>query len=237
MRLIILPIIFLITSCATPISMNSGKVLVNSEVIADKNYELNIENSAYVGQPIIKVKDYTLNTYESDRMQSSSDFLIEGPVLYGNNSFKMTQFFSVIGTTVVDEQKFTLIQLPSPNTFQSLRLMIDNNGKPNNKIYNGAQPLIYSYSFVPRELKFNFVDEDEIDVTSGYTNFEIIYSGSDDEKIYLTYREFTSDNMARASFFQDLTYSKSSKKIRFRDISIDVIEASNESIKFIVLED
>ena len=67
--------------------MNSGKVLVNSEVIADKNYELNIENSAYVGQPIIKVKDYTLNTYESDRMQSSSDFLIEGAMLYGNKSF------------------------------------------------------------------------------------------------------------------------------------------------------
>lgn len=236
-NLLLVPIILLVTSCATPISMSSGKVLISSEVITDKNYELNIEISAYVGQPVIKVKDFTLNTFKTDRMKATSDFIIKGPVLYGNNTFKKTQFFNVVGTTVVDDYRYTLIQLPNKNSFQSTRLLIDENGKPQNKLYNLNAPLIYSYSFIPSELEFNFTDEDEIDITNGYTNFEIIYSGSDDNKIYLTYREFTSDNLARPSFFQDLTYSKSSKKIRFRDISIDVIEASNESISFIVRED
>ena len=237
MKKLFIPLIFLITSCATPISLNSGKVLVNSEIISNKNYILNEKTSAYVGQPVIKVKDYTANTYESDRMEASSDFVIKGPVLYGNNNFKKTQFFNVIGTTVYAEEEYTLIALPSTNAFQALRLLIDKNGKPHNKIYNVNTAIIYSYSFDPSELVFNFTDINEIDITSGYTNFEIIYSGSDDSKIYLTYREFTSDDLARASFFQDLTYSKSSKKIRFRDISIDVIEASNESITYIVRKD
>ena len=86
-------------------------------------------------------------------------------------------------------------------------------------------------------LKFLKVEENEIDISSGYLNYELIYSGMDDENIYVTYREFTPKDFARASFFQEFTYSKSSKRIRFKNTLIEVRKATNESIEFIVIED
>lgn len=71
----------------------------------------------------------------------------------------------------------------------------------------------------------------------GKTNFELIYSGIDGETINILYREFTNDNIARPSFFQNLTYSKKNNKIRFRDLIIRIDSVDNEKIVFTVLSD
>lgn len=64
-----------------------------------------------------------------------------------------------------------------------------------------------------------------------------MYSGTDGKSMRLVYREYTPDDMARAAFFQDVTYEQNSKIIQFRKIKISVHEATSQSIKYTVLED
>ncbi len=63
---------------------------------------------------------------------------------------------------------------------------------------------------------------------------ELLYNGKSKDTIKLQYREYR-DNLARPAFFQDLTYDLTeSKEIGFRGMMIEVLEATNSKIKFIV---
>jgi len=73
-----------------------------------------------------------------------------------------------------------------------------------------------------------------IDILSeGSYKHELIYNGKSKDTIRLSYREYAND-MARPAFYQDLTYDLSeSREIAFRDLRIEVLEATNLAIKFI----
>jgi hypothetical protein len=63
---------------------------------------------------------------------------------------------------------------------------------------------------------------------------ELIYVGKSKDTIRLSYREYIND-MARPAFHQDLTYDLAeSREIAFRDLRIEVLEATNSTIKFFV---
>ncbi len=63
---------------------------------------------------------------------------------------------------------------------------------------------------------------------------ELIYNGKSKDTLKITYREFK-DNLARSAFTQDLTYDMTeSNEIGFRGMIIEVVEATNSFIKFIV---
>jgi len=63
---------------------------------------------------------------------------------------------------------------------------------------------------------------------------EFIYNGKSKDTIKLQYREYK-DDLARMAFFQDLNYDLSeSKIIGFRGMMIEVLDATNSRIKFIV---
>jgi hypothetical protein len=69
---------------------------------------------------------------------------------------------------------------------------------------------------------------------SGSFKQELIYNGKSKDTIKITYREFK-DNFARAAFSQDLIYDMTeSKEIGFRGMVIEVVEATNSFIKFVV---
>lgn len=71
----------------------------------------------------------------------------------------------------------------------------------------------------------------------GGFKFELIYSGTTDQKINITYREYV-DDFARNAFYQDVTYDlNKSKIIHFKSLVIEVIKATNSEIIFKVLED
>lgn len=71
----------------------------------------------------------------------------------------------------------------------------------------------------------------------GSFGFSLIYNGKNDNNIKIQYREFK-DDMARTPFYQDLSYNlKESNIIFFKTLKIKIIEATNQNIKFIVLEE
>ena len=74
-------------------------------------------------------------------------------------------------------------------------------------------------------------------VVSSQTNFvqELIYNGRSGDTLKFIYREL-SDNLLRAAFTQEIQYDLSqSSEIGFKDVRIEVIEASNTSITYKML--
>lgn len=63
---------------------------------------------------------------------------------------------------------------------------------------------------------------------------ELIYNGRAGSVLKISYREYMY-NSARPAFYQDLTYDLgSSSTIRFKGMEIEVLDATNSAIKFIV---
>lgn len=66
---------------------------------------------------------------------------------------------------------------------------------------------------------------------------ELVYSGKSGSDVKILYREFIND-FARNSFYQNLTYNlKESKEISYKSLKIEILEATNSSISYIVKED
>lgn len=55
--------------------------------------------------------------------------------------------------------------------------------------------------------------------------------------LFFVYREYTPDNTARPALSQNLTYEADAKIIRYRDVKIEVLSATSETIDFRVLKD
>jgi hypothetical protein len=80
----------------------------------------------------------------------------------------------------------------------------------------------------------NFLKRVEKTYRRGAFKQELIYNGKSGNTIRLSYREYK-DDFARPAFFQDLSYDLSEgKTIGFKGMKIEVNEATNSLIKFIV---
>ena len=64
---------------------------------------------------------------------------------------------------------------------------------------------------------------------------ELLYNGRNKDSIKLLYREFQND-MARPAFSQELTYEVDAKMVGFRSARIEVIEATNTSITYKIMQ-
>jgi hypothetical protein len=69
-------------------------------------------------------------------------------------------------------------------------------------------------------------------------SFQLIYTGlgNDSRDIKLTYKEFI-DEKIRPAFSEKFSYAKSDKMIRFKNIKIEILEATSEYLKYKVIQD
>ena len=73
--------------------------------------------------------------------------------------------------------------------------------------------------------------------THNGTTREMIFGGVNNGSITIFYREYSSDNLAKQTSSQNLSFDSKAETIEFKDIKIKVLEASNEKIVFTVLDD
>lgn len=213
----------------------SLKSHISTEQVFDKNYEIGQKLSAYVGQPIVKVKDYKVNRFDAKYMRASDDFVISGGMLTitGDNNTD----YVIRGETEIDGKFYTVVNLPGGQLGAGFGALINNDGSVHSKLLNNNTIMLYSFSTSPAHLKFIVSKTEEIDVDAGYLNYELVYGGTDGKSITITYREFTSKDLARPAFFQNVVYESGKKQIRFRDTVLQVHEATSEKIVFTVLSD
>jgi len=240
--LLIIFTLFFLIGCAQQVRQTST-IFLGKERVYNKNYIVGKQNMAYVGQPIVKVKDYTIRKYKSNKTESTNEFKMS----LGAHNFSGTkgEKFNIFGKTKVNNKEYKMIVLDSLNTpgFK-IAVLIDSHGEINlnttlvkSVLTSDFLDLGFKLSVNPNNLRFKSINENEIDVDAGFLNYELIYGGNDGKSFSISYREYTSNDLARPAFYQDLTYQVNQKKIRFKDTIIEVYEVSNEKIIYKVVSD
>jgi hypothetical protein len=232
--------IICLMGCASFTPYVSG--YLGTDQVVNKNYELNVNKTTYVGESMIKVKDYYLSKFSAKTLSPNVDLTITHHVLIGadNFTFNALEEYEIVGETVKDGMSFYLINI-MPTQPLRLLLLISKNGEVGGHSIMGYETGHYQSSAVfkiyPSDAKFVMKEIEKIDSSQGYENYELIYTGKDKEAIHITYREYSPENLARTAFFQNLTYPSNAKVIRFKGFKILIDEATSESITFKVIEE
>jgi len=238
--LLIIVIAIINTGCGSTINYNMTTKKI--KVVENKNYTVNNKKTVYVGESMIKEKNYFIYEYSSSMMsplneytmQSKSDITFRGDT---------SSTYEIMGTTVIDDKKYTALYYNThlPRKYESFKLLIDENNMLYNKVLNGDMNIvmIWDFDITPKQVSFtptqNSQKQSDILKDKPYINYELIYSGINKDTIRLLYREYTVDDMARASFFQELTYPKNSNFIRFKKMKIKIHNVTGEQITFSVI--
>lgn len=216
----------------TPLSQK-----VSTYVTEEKNYVIGTNMKSPVGGEMIRVKKY--HTKEAEFVTPNKS--IELGYITGMASAVAGRPYKVIGTVHIDGEQLNLVQLDTkyyagqlPAAVVKKDGIILNNliFSPYERLYAGgcSTPLPFGAMFEMKPIK-------DFSAFGGEGNYQILYSGTSGNQIRLSYREFSSEDMARVAYYQELTYSKDNKKIRFRNIQIEVLLATNEDISFVVVAD
>lgn len=213
----------------------------SSRRVIDRSYTLGQEQFVYVGQPLVKVKDY----HETESL-SGTIFKSDIPFTYHirlvgpNLDLPAGTELRYAGERSKKGVRYTAIAIPGQE--QGVLLLLDDTDTFTGMFTNilgqvqsvGDKPLI---KISPRPIHFSRVRSGAVTTTDGYTNFELVYGGRNKDEMNLLYREYTSDNLARPAFTQPLTYAPEASTLRFREIAIRVVEATNEGIRYVVEQD
>ena len=238
--LLIIVIAIINTGCGSTINYNITTKKI--KVIENKNYTVNDKKTVYVGESMIKEKNYFIYEYSSSMMSPLNEYTMQSKsdiTFRGDKS----STYEIMGTTIIDDKKYTALYYNThlPRKYESFKLLIDENNMLYNKVLNGDMNIvmIWDFDITPKQVSFtptqNSQKQSDILKDKPYINYELIYSGINKDTIRLLYREYTVDDMARASFFQELTYPKNSNFIRFKKMKIKIHNVTGEQITFSVI--
>jgi hypothetical protein len=226
-----------------------------------KNYKLGEIQTAYIGQPIIKIRDIYRevnndNKYNCFYVTPSNDFSISG--IYTKKLFDKKldikgsshKYYPLNDSMILNGVVYSIFDIDD-NTGTTYGLMLDSNNKivvkfiyydnhDRSSLYNLHNAVLSpeNTTMIVSDKKahcYGFVDNENFVV--GNNNYELIYGGINNVSISITYREFTRDNLARPAFFQNLIYETSAKEIRFKNFKVVVIDSTNEKITYKIIED
>jgi hypothetical protein len=221
-----------LVGCAS-VQYETGPSFLGSERQSERSYVIGQSTSAFVGNTMIRVQDFRVDRYSSQEVEITNTFNMSGFGL--NRQFSEGERFRLGGRTLLNDQEFQFFIVGTYG------ILFDQNGSVQDRVLNlMAYPptfLVYNYENNGGPGSVSPVINEQINVSGDGQNYEIIYSGTDGNSINLIYREYTDRNLARESFFQNLTYPASSDSIRFRDLLIDVERVSSEEIVFTVVQD
>lgn len=214
-----------------------------------KSYDIGKQQTAYIGEPIIKWQHiYLTKNVIGEKYTTSSDFTLKGKYLKRdtfsyNIDIKSTirDEYVRLGTTNYNNTEYIVLGKTINGKDEHFYLLTDKNGVLDKNILideNQDRKLlpVDVPSLSPEKVVFSKADIEK-DKTSDGTTHEIIFGGVNNVTLNATYREYSPDNLARQAFFQSLVYQTSADTIRFRGFKIKVHEVTNEKITFTVLED
>lgn len=213
-----------------------------------KNFQLNQYYAANVGEPIVTRQKYRYKELSSLSRATSSSAFQANLQTHTKETYKgrRDEEFQVAGTTKHNGKDCHIVVIP----FQEMNLMgwkvgilvySDSGEYSGVAVFRngfGKWVTVVVVLVKPSDVRFPTVLNVEIDRASQYENYEIIYTGKNGDNINLVYREFTHTDLARPSFYQNLTYNMAeSKTIRFRKLQMEIKEASNQLITLKVVSD
>lgn len=225
-----------LSGCVQQIRPTEAANITSSHVV-EKNYSIGQKMVAYVGQPIVKVKDYQVINTAAKMMAPSENFTFSGGIV--SISGEKGKSYPVRGQTTIDGRNLKIVNFEGSNLSggAGFGILVNPDGSIYNKMLNDNILMMYTFKAIPENVRFTEITGSQIDYRAGYLNYELIYGGTDGKAITITYREYSSDDMARPAFFQNVVYEVGKQQIRFKDTVLQVFEVSNEKIVFTVVSD
>lgn len=212
-----------------------------AEKVFQKNYVIGQEAEAFVGDNIIKLRDYMLLTTELNAVSPTVPISVK--ILSGQVEFVPQEKYTVFAYAMNEgqRQKLVLYRQNMPIQMGSIAIAIRPDGTiSKNTVIKGQfgwQPGLFDATTTPSSATMKSAVREEIDAHALFENHELLYNGTDGKSIFITYREFTQNDLARPAFFQNLTYDAKTETIRFKKYKIRIANFDNERIRFVVMED
>jgi hypothetical protein len=219
----------LLVGCAGSLEPYSYKISPITKDIAEKNYIIGEKRQAYIGDVVVRAKNYQQTIQKTNELEALTSFMI-----VSNNvaHFSIGQKFKINGYYDIDGVKYLAIRT---NNYKPYLLVKDN--ILHNQAIDLQFPILFKIEISPKTVEFKESLKITNTASPSNSNYEILYSGSDDKSFYLSYREYTIDDIVRPAFSQSMTYLKGQNTIRFKNLIIQVDSIDNEKIVYKVLQD
>lgn len=221
-----------LSACAATVVPLSAGANRTTEQVAETNYTIGEERTAVVGESVIRVKDYTLVRVASSAMTASGN--AQWTMGLGSGFITAGKTYPIVGERDVDGVRYRVVEIGTAAVQVQADGIVHNKGLVRDQYGTSWIPVIPAMVISPAVTFAPATNLDETTIASG-ENFEIVFTGRDSSSMRFQYREYTSENMARPAFSQDLTYPIDAKTIRFRGMVIEVSSVGPDSITYKVV--
>lgn len=213
----------------------SNSFTVRDDVQVETNYKPNYVISAYVGEPVIKRKTYKVKI-QSQLMASP---MVDTEMNDGKNRIILEKGgqYPVRFTTVREGVVHYILEFLHPQNGRIYGILFDNNGAIYRKVLEGDTELPGIFNIRPINSIMTASYIDKVISRENIENYEIIFSGTNNNQINMSYREYTSGDVARTAYFQNLTYPANSEYIRYKGIKVKIHKVDSEKISYEVVEE
>jgi len=237
-RVLPLVVSLLLPACAQPVRPVSSST-VDTHVFK-RNYVVGERASVFVGEPVVAVKDYYELRRHGQTMRATKSFRVT-QALAPWQACDATTPYPVISDITKDGKDYKVVLVWNDANFKNA-VLVGTDGRPYEKLMGNAlaRPVLMAghAKFDPPDVTFVAGPDDvSIDSTRGFTNFELIYGGTDGRSFTLTYREYTPADLIRPGFTQTLTYENTSPTVRFRAVQLQLHEITSERLSYTVVAD
>lgn len=226
----------LLTGCAQQLIHDTDSPTSRRE--ASKNYVVGKERSAYVGDAMVRVKDYLVTVSASPVAIPSENVTIGDSSVSAR--LEKGHRYPIVGNIIVDGMTLAVVEVVA-NTGLKGGVLFDSSGKISNRAVVGQSGryilALSTMTVTPPTARMIRGQDEKVDTRAGYTNFELVYSGKSGNSLNILYREYTPDDLARSAFFQSLTYDVTTRVVRFKALKIEIKEANNEGVTYTVVDD
>ena len=222
MRLFAIALLVATAGCAPVIQT------VPAEVHMQKNYDGGADLNAAVGDPVVSIEDVaTRPAWEAIQTFTSPRFGIGGTVLSVGEGDR----FTVVAR---GQDEADLWLEPEGSEGATAFISITESGHVARGWVTVSVDALDDGEWPAGRV---FSPSDRPSVVASRFKAELIYGGTRNNVVRMTYREFA-DNFARPAFTQDLEFDLGETDvITFRSIRIQVLEAGNQGIRYRVLDD
>jgi hypothetical protein len=209
-----------------------------SELVSETNYAIGAVREAYVGETIVKIRNYRVERVGTGHMIPDQSFDIAVPGL-GNADLHVEKGkkYPWRGSVTEEGALYDIVDVPAGGGKMGILLTKDT-GEVTGRLVQSPVPMFLPGKHLPTPAGPRFTHEVEArKVGIDQVHYELIYSGMSGRTINLSYREFTTDGMARPAFTQELHYNADEPTLRFRNLQVGIREATNEKLTYVVLAD
>lgn len=210
-----------------------------------KSYELNEIKTAYTGQEIVSVRQNAKIVADVQQIDISEkiyvDYAGSRKIEVDAHTYQLKDvilYDEALGFGNIGEVYYLLPTAPNRDDWR-WGLLVDSDGNIFERAlycYNSLELWISPTLIVnPNQKLFKQASNKNHGRSVGL--YELIYSGKNDVSLNIAYKEYTVNDLARPSYFQNLTYEANAKQIRFRNFVLQIHEATNGKLIYSVLED